>query len=278
MRWAPFATMSLMTTVREILAALEGIAPERYAMGFDRVGLQVGSLDQAVTRAVVSLDRSLGAVRFAKEIGAEFLLAHHPLIFTPLATVDTRTHEGRTVMKLIQQGMSFAAAHTNWDAAIGGINDTLAELFGLTDVSAFGMVSETGEQKLGRVGTLASPTTLTELAGHADRLLETRCWAWGDPTATITKVAIVGGAGDSEWAEAQRAGADVLLTGEVKQHIAVEASESGMALIAAGHYQTEHPGCAALRDRMAAASCRVDWVLYVPPVLSRAGWGSLIHW
>jgi putative NIF3 family GTP cyclohydrolase 1 type 2 len=120
------------------------------------------------------------------------------------------------------------------------------------------------EQPAGRVGTLGLPMILAELSSVVDSRLETRSWTWGDPDKRIKKVAMVGGSADDEWMEAQRAGADVLITGEVKQHVAVEATESGMCLIAAGHYATEHPGCATLRDRMAEAVPSVEWLLFTP--------------
>jgi dinuclear metal center YbgI/SA1388 family protein len=358
-----------MPTVRQILAVLEEIAPKRFAFSFDKVGLQVGDLEQRVERAVVSLDRSLGAVQYAKEQKAEFLLAHHPLIFRPIDNVDNRSHVGRTILQLIQSGISFAAAHTNWDSAKGGINDTLANMLGLESVGEFGTaaevqgyklittcpadhterlidaLSEAGagvigaytrcanvtessghftlgpdtsptigqpgtpesvaeariemsvattsvgsvlkalrrahpyeepvqdlftlrgvrEQPSGRVGSLAEPISLLELSERVKDRLETSAWTWGAPNKTIKKVAVVGGAADDEWMEAQRAGADVLVTGEVKQHNAVEATESGMCIIAAGHYATEHPGCATLRDRMREAVPDVEWHLFVPP-------------
>ncbi|HSI72443.1 MAG TPA: Nif3-like dinuclear metal center hexameric protein, partial [Fimbriimonas sp.] len=307
-----------MPTVRQILAALEEIAPKRYAFSFDKVGLQVGDPDQKVERAVVTLDRSLGAVEFAKQLGAQFLLAHHPLIFRPIESVDSRSHVGRTILQLVQNNISFAAAHTNWDSARGGINDTLAEMLGLAEVKDFGFaaevqgyklvttclpehsemlidaLSEAGagivgaysrcasltsghgtftpgggsdpligqqhkpetvyetriemavaasvvgpvlkalrrahpyeeptqdlytlkaerEQPAGRIGTLNA--TLQELAKLVEERLDTVTWAWGDPAKRIKKVAVVGGAADDEWIEAQRAGADVLITGEVK--------------------------------------------------------------
>lgn len=137
-----------MPTVRDVLAVLEVLAPKRFALESDKVGLQIGDLDQVVTNAVVSMDRSLGAVQYAADCKAELLLTHHPLIFTPLATVDSRSHDGRTAMKLIRQGTSFIAAHTNWDAAQGGINDTLAGLLGLVNVTSFGLSAEVAQQKL----------------------------------------------------------------------------------------------------------------------------------
>lgn len=361
--------MDAMPSVRHVLDVLERIAPRRHALGFDKIGLQVGSSESDVSKAVVSLDRSLGAVEYARSQGAQLLLSHHPLIFAPLSTVDTRTHEGRTVIQLIRNDVSFVAAHTNWDAAVGGINDALASLLGLQDVTACGSaadvpnlklvffspessvdaiidaasaegagvigayrrcafgshgrgmfigdegtnptIGEAGhrqvveevriemvvppsrksavtkalvkahpyeepayefvqlapsqEQPMGRVGKLAEPMPLADLAAKVDATLETRSWTWGDPARRIRKVAVVGGAADGDWIAAQRAGADVLITGEVKQHIAVEATESGMCLLASGHYATEHPGCAFLRDRMAREMPDVEWLLFTPP-------------
>jgi putative NIF3 family GTP cyclohydrolase 1 type 2 len=63
---------------------------------------------------------------------------------------------------------------------------------------------------------------------------------------------------------AQRVDADLLVTGEVKQHLALEASESGMCLLSSGHYATEQPGVVALRDRMAAAMPEIEWTVFVP--------------
>jgi dinuclear metal center YbgI/SA1388 family protein len=248
--------------LREILAALEGIAPARYAFSFDRVGLQVGDPDAPVSRAVVSLDRSRASVARAREAGAQLLLAHHPLLFTPLKDVVATDHVGSTVLDLASAGIAFVAAHTNWDSAKGGVNDELAKRLGLGDLQDFGE-SSNGEQAAGRLGVV-EPTTLVEFAQAVQASLGTKAWAWGDPDHRVRGVAVVGGAADGEWRAAQSAGADVLVTGEVKQHVALEASESGFALIAAGHYATEQPGVEALRDRMEAACPKVEWELFVP--------------
>ncbi|HLK16416.1 MAG TPA: Nif3-like dinuclear metal center hexameric protein, partial [Fimbriimonadaceae bacterium] len=97
-----------------------------------------------------------------------------------------------------------------------------------------------------------------------DRQLEARSFAWGDPGAQITWVGIVGGAADDDWRAAKEAGCDVFVTGEVKQHNAVEAGAFGFPIIAAGHYATEQPGAAALADAMREAVPSVDWKLFVP--------------
>lgn len=357
-----------MAKVRDVLDALEAIAPRRYAASWDKIGLQVGDPDATVSRAVVSLDRSLGAVEACQREGAQLLLSHHPLIFAPVQTVDTRRHDTRTILALAQSGIHFVAAHTNWDAARGGVNDALSSLLGLQDVKAFGMGSEVRSSKLvffvppnaaeavidavsaagagvigaytrcaflsegkgtyiggegtnpaigepgrretveevrvemvvpggreaavtraliaanpyeepafdliplqsnveqptGRVGRLETPLSLREVLTLVDDRLETRSLAWGAPDKRIKKVAVFGGSADSEWVAAQRADADLLVTGEVKQHLALEASESGMCLFSSGHYATEQPGVVALRERMALAMPEIEWILFTP--------------
>ncbi|HWA82839.1 MAG TPA: Nif3-like dinuclear metal center hexameric protein, partial [Fimbriimonadaceae bacterium] len=99
---------------------------------------------------------------------------------------------------------------------------------------------------------------------------------WGKPDRPIKKLAVVGGAADSEWRDARQAGADAFLTGEVKQHVGLEVVEEGFAIIASGHYATEHPGCRALRDRLAEAMPDVEWLLYEPEpgLAGRPVWGA----
>lgn len=328
-----------MPKVRDVLAALEEIAPTRYAFPGDKIGLQVGDPNAEVTRAFVSLDRSLGAVNAAKAAGADLLLAHHPLIYAPMTKLDTSRHDMRTVLALASSGINFIAAHTNWDSARGGINDALVELLGLQDVGDCGTASEVptvrivtevpaashgkvnevlatfraarhtsglsgdevqvvitlpeefsrrvmaeirrvcaksiptfevtplapvSEQAAGRIGKLPEPMNLVEFSKLVNERLDTVTLAWGEPTKVLKKVAVVGGAADFDWTGAQRAGADVFLTGEVKQHIALEASESGLCMLASGHYATEQPGVVALAKRMQEMLPEVTWDLCVP--------------
>jgi dinuclear metal center YbgI/SA1388 family protein len=351
-----------VTTVASVLQALEQIAPARFAFSFDKIGLQVGDSLANVTSAVVSLDRSLAAIDFCAQLGAELLVAHHPLIFEPIANVTCQTHVGQSILALAHERISFIAAHTNWDSAQGGVNDVLAELISLQEVRSFGsaatvdqrkvvvfvpeshleavidaassagagqigayrgcgfysagtgvfealpgsnpasesghaemriemllpserqlqveaairethpyetpaidffLVTPTGEQPAGRIGTLAK-VRLRDFVSSVNDSLDTTCWTWGDMDAEIETVAIVGGAADGEWKNAQRQGAQVFLTGEVKQHVALEAVESGMAIIAAGHFATEHPGAAELRNRLAIAVPQIQWHLFTP--------------
>lgn len=122
--------------VREVLDALEEIAPSRYAFSWDRIGLQVGSPTQEASVGVVCLDLT---ETIAKELPSHaVVVAHHPLIWDPMRSLRTDTATGRVIEILLGKKSSFIAAHTNWDAAPGGVNDALAQRLGLFHAQPFG--------------------------------------------------------------------------------------------------------------------------------------------
>jgi dinuclear metal center YbgI/SA1388 family protein len=107
------------------------------------------------------------------------------------------------------------------------------------------------EYGLGRIGTLPDATTLAEYAAWVTTQLDATGTRFvGDPAAPVKKVALCSGSGASVMQIAARAGADVLVTGDVKYHEAREAQELGIALIDAGHFHTEILMAAAVRARL----------------------------
>lgn len=99
---------------------------------------------------------------------------------------------------------------------------------------------EGAEVGFGRVGTLPQPLVLRALAAQVrDRLPAPHLRFAGSPDRLIRTVATVGGAGDSMIGAAMGAGADVLITGDLKHHVVLDALEMGLALVDAGHHATE---------------------------------------
>ena len=145
--------------------------------------------------------------------------------------------------------------HTNLDAAEGGVNDVLADLFGIRQRTAFA-------DGCGRVGEI-DPLTVPELAALAQRKLAALCNApdtgtavqvkFADTGKPVRRLAVISGAGGSLFAEAIAEGADCLLTGEANHHHALDAKRLGLSLIAAGHYATEFPVTAAVASALRAA-------------------------
>ena len=104
---------------------------------------------------------------------------------------------------------------------------------------------------LGRIGSLAESATLAEYAARvAAQLGATGTRFVGDPSVKVKKVALCSGSGASVIRSAARAGAHVLVTGDVKYHEARDAEDLGIALIDAGHYHTEIIMTAAVRAQL----------------------------
>jgi dinuclear metal center YbgI/SA1388 family protein len=120
-----------MVRVREIAEAVEKIAPGALAEDWDNSGLQVGDPSGEVQRILVALTPVPEVFEEAEEIGASFLLFHHPLIFHALDSVDLTSYPGDLIARAIKGNIAVYAAHTNYDAAPGGVSVALAEALGL---------------------------------------------------------------------------------------------------------------------------------------------------
>ena len=110
----------------------------------------------------------------------------------------------------------------------------------------FEMASLPSERGGGRIGVLRQPLTLTEFAQRvSDSLPRTEhgVRVSGDPERTIETVAVVGGAGDSEFDRVRAAGVDAYVTADLRHHPATEARayDEGPALVDVAHWASEWP-------------------------------------
>lgn len=113
---------------------MESIAPISLAENWDNSGLQVGSRDQEVKSIRIALDPTPDVVDAVCQSNADMLITHHPLIFTPVKSIDVNSPIGYVIRRLIQHQVALYSAHTNLDAAIGGVNDVLANRIGLINI------------------------------------------------------------------------------------------------------------------------------------------------
>lgn len=111
----------------QVVQLLEQFSPKSLAMEGDPVGLQTGALNRNVTKVLTTLDVTHEVVDEAIEKGANFIIAHHPLIFRPLKSINLETAAGKLLEKCIKHDIAVFAAHTNLDVAKGGVNDMLSE-------------------------------------------------------------------------------------------------------------------------------------------------------
>jgi dinuclear metal center YbgI/SA1388 family protein len=227
-------------TLKNILDLLEELVPSRLAEEWDNPGLQLGSRFQEIRKVFLSLDPTLRSVKAACRRDAQLLFTHHPLIHKPISSVDTNGYPGEVILEAIKGNISVVSAHTNLDAARGGINDILADLLGLQDVEVLREMDREDGAGLGRIGMLPEPIDLSAVTEMIQQILGSgSLTVCGKAGGRIHRVAVVGGAGGSLAAVASARGADLFLTGDVSHHHALEAEFLGISLIDAGHFATE---------------------------------------
>ena len=117
--------------VRDVIAAVDRLAPFDLAESWDHVGLQVGAPGDEAHRVLVTLEVDDAALDEAARRDCDVLLVHHPLIFDPLARLSDDTEAGRLALRAARDGVAVIAAHTNLDKARGGIADVVARMLGL---------------------------------------------------------------------------------------------------------------------------------------------------
>lgn len=337
--------------------------PPAQAAAWDNPGLQVGATDWPVHRVLVTLDVTEAVLEEAATVEHTLIVAHHPLLFRPLARLTPDTAAGRLALAAARNGTAVAAAHTNLDVTDdgAGTNDPVVRLLGLEQVtplttelreggrvklvafvppealddvldgvsaagagrigeyercsfrvegtgtfrplpgsdpySGGGIGQDAAERELrlevelprsragavvsalldahpydevaydllplldgartgfGRVGSLPTPRTLSEVAAAIrDRLPAPHLRYAGEPDRLVSRVAIVGGAGDSLVDAARASGAEVYVTGDLRHHVTLDALTQGLALIDAGHHATEVAAMPTFLARLEAAA------------------------
>jgi dinuclear metal center YbgI/SA1388 family protein len=368
-------------TVGDWLTLVHDRYPPADAASWDHVGLQVGDPAWEVSRVLVCLDVTGAVVAEAAQVPGTLVLAHHPLLFRPLAALTPDTASGRTALDAATQRIAVAAAHTNLDVARdgAGTSDPVAEALALAgrrplttelrdagrvklvtfvpepeadavldaiaaagagrlgdyDRCAFrvsgtgtfrplpgadphlgsiGDVEVVAEQRLeavvpkrlvgvvvralvaahpyeevaydlyplvrgrpvglGRIGDLPEPLALSDLVETIRTGLPApHVRAAGDPEAELRRVAVGGGSGMSLAGAAKAAGADAIVTCDVRHHDALDALESGLAVVDAGHHATEVAAIAPWVERLRdAASGRRLTAEVVASVTDTAPW------
>ena len=222
-----------MVTCSDVMEFLEQIAPQALAEEWDNVGLMAGSKNAGIKKILVCLDVTFGALKKAVAEKADLIVSHHPLIFKGIKRIVEDDVKGRQIYAAIRNGISVISAHTNLDYADRGVNYRLASVLGLTDTVLLG-------DGPGRVGMLENRKSLNDFVRHVKECLDVPAVrVVGRADAGIQKVAVFSGSFDDDLSTVQRSGAEVIVTGDVKYHTALDAAEAGMCMIDAGHFNTE---------------------------------------
>ena len=239
-----------MATVREIYGALDRWAPFSIQMDFDNAGFLVGRGERETGKVLVSLDITLPVAQETARLGAGLIVSHHPVIFQPVRRLTDDDPTGAVLLALAEEGIAAICAHTNLDAAAGGVNDCLARALELTQVEQLhqdGILSDGSPYGIGRVGQARRPgLPAGEYSAFVKEKLGAASVRWADAGRPVSRVAVGGGSCGSMLEDALAAGCDTFVTADVKYDVFLRARALGLNLLDAGHYATETVVCPAL--------------------------------
>lgn len=228
--------------INDLLMELRAIAPRELEEDWDNGGYQINMGSKVVNRVLVTLEITSGVIREAVEVGADFIVTHHPLFFNKLDVIDGNTVTGSYAINLIKNGITVYTAHTSFDSVFGGNNDYLADLLDLQKVRKLKVWTPLGDKEIiGRMGSFHTPMTLQEAATLVERVLKLpeHVRTVGDKLMRIHTVGLCTGAGGSSIEAVIKNSCDLFITGDVKHNEAQIAKEMGLCVIDAGHFGTE---------------------------------------
>ena len=240
--------------VQNVYDLIHSVAPFDTQMEGDNSGLLVGSPAQEITCILFALDVTEPVIDEAVAVGAELIVTHHPLMFSPVHSLTDKTYEGRLIRRLVRENISLIAAHTNLDQAPGGINDTLAALCGLSEITGEGFF---------RSGILPEALTARAFADLLEKNLNTTVRVMAPEDRIIRRVGLCSGGGSDEWTRAAGAGCDAFVSGEIRHHFALAMADAGIAAFECGHFATEEPGLAALAEALQNSLNHVECNVWV---------------
>jgi GTP cyclohydrolase I len=231
----------------EIVEIADRLYPFELSEKWDNCGIQVGDGSRIVRSIAVSLNATPETVAFARQHDCELLITHHPLILDPIKNIDTETLVGKTILSAAKLDIGILALHTNLDAARGGLNDRVAAILGLHDVKV------PMPAMCARLGRLPAPTSLTETAELVMRRFELPDvrLITGNRDRVVSSVFCASGSGMGYLKDAIRCGADLMITGDVRYHAAIEALEAGISVLDAGHFGLEKVAVPLLAEALA---------------------------
>jgi dinuclear metal center YbgI/SA1388 family protein len=203
--------------IRKITDLIENFAPLKLQESWDCSGFQINVGIKDVKKILLCLSITKNILNQAIEKNCDLIISHHPLFVVPLD---------------FNKGIMIYSAHTNLDKADGGTTDTLIETLGFYN-----------PQKIGDFLRLVDLKKEMELKNFINLLKKKLNLKYvrivnNFNRKKVQKIAFCAGSGAEFVIEAQKASADLIVTGDVKYHCALE---SNVIIIDVGHFESEHP-------------------------------------
>lgn len=247
-----FCDLEMIAKISDIIKAMESFAPFHLAEEWDNVGLQVGQNDWPVKKVWIALDPAPDVVEAACSKDVDLIIAHHPLIFRPLKSIDFSTPVGYVINMAVRHRIAIFSAHTNLDSAKDGINDVIAKRIGLNNLKVLGKVrGAENAQGIGRIGELDEKKELADFALEIKKILKLKSVKIaGKPDLPVKSVSVCTGSGSSLMNNFFLSGSQVYISGDLGYHDARAVEAANLGLIDIGHFASEHLIVEVLAERL----------------------------
>ena len=225
--------------VRDIAAAIEEFAPLGLQESYDNAGLIVGRPDDEVHKALLAVDVTEEVLQEAVAEGCDMIITHHPIVFQPLKRFNSATYVERCVEEAIRRGIVLYAAHTNLDSTPNGMSWRVGEMLGLENMQVMQATNAEGAG-FGVVGELSQAEQSEAFMQRMMRIFDVKALRHSAVVKSeIRRVAICTGSGGSLIGEAQKSGADIYLTADLKYNDFMR-HENAIILADMGHFESEY--------------------------------------
>lgn len=231
-------------TIQDVIDYLDQIFHPEFQEHYDNAGFLLGNPAVVVSGVLVSIDLTPSVIAEAQQRGCNLIVTHHPFIFGGIKRITPANETGRMIYQLIENHIAIYAAHTNLDNLPNGVNGILAEKLGLEDCHILHAIPDVHTPDnapigAGAIGVLPHPVPITEWLEVLKETLHIPILRISEPChINIQHIAICGGAGSFLIEDAIQAGADVLVTSDLKYHD-FQKAEGRIVLVDAGHYESE---------------------------------------
>jgi dinuclear metal center YbgI/SA1388 family protein len=121
--------------LKELCTYLESAVPLSLQEDYDNSGLQVGTPEDEIISALITLDVTEDVLQEAIISGCDVVISHHPLIFKGIKSLTDRSFTERIISTAIRNNIAIYSAHTNLDNYSNGVSKKMAEKLKLEDVS-----------------------------------------------------------------------------------------------------------------------------------------------
>ncbi len=227
-----------MVSINDIINFTETFAPLSTQCEWDNSGLLVNT-KRGVTKVLLCLDITKDVVTEAESFGAQLIISHHPIIFSPMKSIDCDS----VVSQLIKSNISALCLHTNLDIAEDcGVNTELAKALKLKDTKLY-------QEDFLCVGELENKMSCDEFAQFVKESLNCRGLRY-TKSGDIKTVAVSSGGGGDAVMLKDKYNFDALVTGEIKHHLFLLSQEMSLCAVEAGHFSTEDVVIEPLKNKL----------------------------